>query len=190
MLGQGAFGKVLLARYLGKQYALKVLYKSHVLKMGVQDHVKREARLLMECKNDFIVNMVATGKSEDKLYMLMEPVLGGELFTYLRVRARMGISAVLPCLPAVSAFIARDGQAMFRVSFPVIDVLSTPAPHRNAGSLCKKTRLGSTLLASSRPWSISRPITLLTGKSLPVVVTRRVCNSAPCATRAQTNSSD
>eukprot|EP00873_Tetraselmis_striata_P025622 jgi/Tetstr1/445886/TSEL_003524.t1 len=86
VLGQGAFGKVVLARYLGQQYALKVLNKSHVVKMGLQEHVKREAKILMECKNDFIVNLVATAQSEEKLYMMMEPVLGGELFTYLRKR--------------------------------------------------------------------------------------------------------
>ena len=86
VLGQGAFGKVALVRYLGRQYALKQLWKSHVIKMGVQEHVKREAKILMSCKNDFLVNLVATGKSEDKLFMLMNPVLGGELFTYLRVR--------------------------------------------------------------------------------------------------------
>ena len=85
VLGQGAFGKVILARYLGKLYALKMLWKSHVLKMGVQEHVKREAKILMSCRNDFLVNLHATGKSDDKLYMLMEPVLGGELFTHVRV---------------------------------------------------------------------------------------------------------
>ena len=85
VLGQGAFGKVILARYLGKLYALKMLWKSHVINMGVQEHVKREAKILMSCRNDFLVNLHATGKSEDKLYMLMEPVLGGELFTHVRV---------------------------------------------------------------------------------------------------------
>ena len=85
VLGQGAFGKVILARYLGKLYALKMLWKSHVVKMGVQEHVKREAKILMSCRNDFLVNLYATGKSEDRLFMLMEPVLGGELLTHLRV---------------------------------------------------------------------------------------------------------
>jgi serine/threonine protein kinase len=36
ILGSGAFGQVMLVRYQGKAYALKVLNKSHIVQMGLQ----------------------------------------------------------------------------------------------------------------------------------------------------------
>jgi len=83
-LGLGAFGKVLLVRHDDNTYALKCLQKSQIVGMGLQDHVRRERNLMMECMNPFLVNLVTTFKDSQFLYMLMETVMGGELFTYLQ----------------------------------------------------------------------------------------------------------
>ena len=38
-----------------------------------------------ECKHPFIVNLQRTFKDKNHVYMLLDLVLGGELFTYLQV---------------------------------------------------------------------------------------------------------
>ena len=83
-LGIGAFGKVLLVKFGEKRYALKCLQKSQIISMGLLTHVKREKDIMMECHSPFLVNLVACFKDKTQLYMLMECVMGGELFTYLQ----------------------------------------------------------------------------------------------------------
>ena len=51
----------------------------------LQDHVKREAQVMMECDFPFLVNLVASFKDADRIYLLLECVMGGEFFTYLQV---------------------------------------------------------------------------------------------------------
>jgi protein kinase X len=65
-------------------YALKVLNISQVIKLRQVDHVKNEKNCLLEASNPFIVQLYWTYRDENYLYMLLEYVPGGELFTYLR----------------------------------------------------------------------------------------------------------
>ncbi|KAJ2681636.1 cAMP-dependent protein kinase catalytic subunit, partial [Coemansia spiralis] len=85
-VGTGSFGRVRLVKHraTGKYYAMKVLRKSHVVKAKQVEHVNSERRILAECDCPFIVNMLGTCQDRANLYMLMEYVVGGELFTYLR----------------------------------------------------------------------------------------------------------
>lgn len=53
----------------------------------MQEHVKREKQIMAECDCPFMVNLVTSFKDAAHLYMLMECVMGGELFTYLQSRA-------------------------------------------------------------------------------------------------------
>ena len=53
---------------------------------GLQEHVKREKQIMAECDCPFMVNLVTSFKDAGHLYMLMECVMGGELFTYLQSR--------------------------------------------------------------------------------------------------------
>ena len=50
----------------------------------LQEHVKREKQIMAECDCPFMVNLVTSFKDDSHLYMLMECVMGGELFTYLQ----------------------------------------------------------------------------------------------------------
>lgn len=50
----------------------------------LQDHVKREAQIMMECDFPFLVNLVASFKDAERVYLLLECVMGGEFFTYLQ----------------------------------------------------------------------------------------------------------
>ncbi len=52
-----------------------------------QEHVKREKQVMAECDCPFMVNLVTSFKDSSHLYMLMECVMGGELFTYLQSRS-------------------------------------------------------------------------------------------------------
>ncbi|KAJ2687377.1 cAMP-dependent protein kinase catalytic subunit [Coemansia spiralis] len=85
-VGTGSFGRVRLVRHrtTNKYYAMKVLKKSHVVRVKQVEHVNSERRILAECDCPFIVNMLGTCQDRVNLYFFMEYVVGGELFTYLR----------------------------------------------------------------------------------------------------------
>ena len=46
--------------------------------------MKREAQIMMECDFPFLVNLVASFKDAERVYLLLECVMGGEFFTYLQ----------------------------------------------------------------------------------------------------------
>lgn len=82
LLGCGGFGAVTLEEHkkTGKTYALKTISKGYILRMRMQDGVKREKQILFKCNSDFIVRIYATFNLEDYLCFLLEPAMGGELF--------------------------------------------------------------------------------------------------------------
>ncbi|KAK3249708.1 cGMP-dependent protein kinase [Cymbomonas tetramitiformis] len=83
VLGEGGYALVLLVSYKSNLYALKTLKKSHVLMHDLTKLVMRERDIGMACSCPFLVNFMGTYQDKDNLYMMMEPVLGGELYTYL-----------------------------------------------------------------------------------------------------------
>ncbi|GET87820.1 protein kinase A catalytic subunit [Leishmania tarentolae] len=85
-VGTGTFGRVRLVKHKGTgQYAaLKILKKQEVLRMKQVDHVLAEASLLQEIDHPFIVNMLRGYMDKNRLYILLEYVVGGELFSHLR----------------------------------------------------------------------------------------------------------
>jgi len=90
-LGVGTFGKVFLATHRGQRYALKQVAKAHVVAKGLVAHIKRERDVMAECDSPFLVSLTASFQDAQALYLLMELVLGGELFYYLQ-----GLRAPLP----------------------------------------------------------------------------------------------
>jgi len=85
-LGTGTFGRVRLARHKTshKYFALKILKKQEILRMKQVDHILQEASILSEIHHPFIVNMLRAYMDEHKLYLLLEYIVGGELFSHLR----------------------------------------------------------------------------------------------------------
>jgi serine/threonine protein kinase len=85
-IGTGTFGRVRLCRHktLHKYFALKILKKQEVLRMKQIDHLLAEASILSEVSHPFIVNMIRGFMDDDRLYILLEYVVGGELFSHLR----------------------------------------------------------------------------------------------------------
>jgi serine/threonine protein kinase/CRP-like cAMP-binding protein len=81
-LGEGSFGLVYLTESeTGKnRYALKVVSKDHILREGVGNMMKNERDIMMLLDSDFVVRLYRTYHCENYVYLLLEPVAGGELF--------------------------------------------------------------------------------------------------------------
>lgn len=85
-LGTGSFGRVHLAQSKHNQryYAIKVLKKAQVVKMKQIEHTNDERRMLAEVKHPFLITLWGTFSDSKNLYMVMDFVEGGELFSLLR----------------------------------------------------------------------------------------------------------
>lgn len=85
-LGTGSFGRVKLARSKASNSwcALKILKKSEIIRLKQVDHVINENTILSNLNFPFIVNMKGFCQDERYLYLVLEYIPGGELFTYLR----------------------------------------------------------------------------------------------------------
>ncbi|KAI7876489.1 camp-dependent protein kinase 8 [Mucor mucedo] len=85
-LGTGSFGRVHLARSNMNQrfYAIKVLRKIDIVRLKQVEHTKHERAILSSVKYTFIVNLWGTFQDDGNLYMVLDYVPGGELFTFMR----------------------------------------------------------------------------------------------------------
>jgi protein kinase X len=85
-LGTGTFGRVVLVRHKPslEYFALKMLPITEVVRLKQVEHVKNEKEILLAVKHPFIVKLLWTDHNDRFLYMLLEYICGGELFTYLR----------------------------------------------------------------------------------------------------------
>jgi serine/threonine protein kinase len=89
-LGTGTFGRVRLVKYLAEDtfYALKILKKSEIIRLKQVTHIKSEITILKMIQHPFVVNLIGHFQDERKLYMVIEYVHGGELFSHLRREGR------------------------------------------------------------------------------------------------------
>ncbi|KAJ3077530.1 camp-dependent protein kinase catalytic subunit, partial [Quaeritorhiza haematococci] len=91
-LGTGSFGRVHLVRYKvdRRHYAMKVLRKTEIVKLRQVEHTINEKSILEQVGDDmpFLVHMLGTFQDSQNLYIIMEYVSGGELFSYLRRSGR------------------------------------------------------------------------------------------------------
>ncbi|GAA5988702.1 hypothetical protein JCM10908_003682 [Rhodotorula pacifica] len=97
-LGTGTFGRVILVRLRMSPsrpqqtqphyFALKVLEKNTVVRLRQIEHVNSERNTLAHVQHPFVVNLFCTFQDEANLYMLLEFVQGGELFSHLRRAGR------------------------------------------------------------------------------------------------------
>jgi protein kinase A len=85
-LGTGSFGRVHLvqSRHNHRFYAIKVLKKAQVVKMKQVEHTNDERRMLQRVKHPFLITLWGTFQDAKNLYMVMDFVEGGELFSLLR----------------------------------------------------------------------------------------------------------
>lgn len=82
-LGEGAFGKVKLGVHeeSGEQVAVKIMDKSDIKAQEMTMNVRREIAIMKALKHRNIVNLRQVLTSQSKLYIVMDLVTGGELFT-------------------------------------------------------------------------------------------------------------
>ncbi|KAK3249277.1 hypothetical protein CYMTET_41285 [Cymbomonas tetramitiformis] len=66
--------------------AVKCLAKQQLLHQGAMQSVWREKALMQSCSSPFIVQMHSTFQDETNLYIVMEPLLGGDVHTLSRSR--------------------------------------------------------------------------------------------------------
>ena len=94
-VGTGTFGRVRIVKLKSDTsrtpFALKMLKKSEIVRLKQVQHVKSEKQILMMIEHPFIVTLVSAFQDDKRLYMLMEYVNGGELFSYLRKQSRLSI---------------------------------------------------------------------------------------------------
>ncbi|KEZ41325.1 cGMP-dependent protein kinase [Scedosporium apiospermum] len=91
-LGTGTFARVCLVKPADAPeddhdsvYALKILRKSEVIRLKQLDHVRNERAVLSDVSgHPFITRLIASFSDRDSVYMLLDYIPGGEVFTYLR----------------------------------------------------------------------------------------------------------
>jgi len=86
VIGKGSFGKVMQVRKKddGQIYAMKVLRKEAIIARKQVDHTRAEKAILQKIRHPFIVKLNFAFQTEDKLYMVLDFVNGGELFFHLK----------------------------------------------------------------------------------------------------------
>jgi len=100
-IGVGAFGRVNLVKTkkikgeakkleknATKSYALKILPKSTIVESGLQDHVLNEKNIMEELNHPFIITFHCAMQDDKNIYFLLEVLLGGELFKFLRAETQ------------------------------------------------------------------------------------------------------
>lgn len=89
-LGTGSFGRVHLVRSVHnhRYYAIKVLKKAQVIKMKQMEHTNDERRMLKLVEHPFLIRMWGTFQDSRNLFMIMDYIEGGELFSLLRKSQR------------------------------------------------------------------------------------------------------
>eukprot|EP01135_Chromosphaera_perkinsii_P003729 Nk52_evm47s252 gene=Nk52_evmTU47s252 len=90
VIGKGGFAKVFLVRKKtgedkGHLYAMKVMKKNLILRdRKITEHTKAERHILQEVNHPFIVRLQYAFQTEDKLYLILDYMKGGELFSHIQ----------------------------------------------------------------------------------------------------------
>lgn len=88
VLGKGSFGKVMLVKKKddssGKLYAMKTLRKATLVQRNQVAHTSTERYILENINSPFLVHLAFAFQSNEKLYMVLDYMAGGELFFWLK----------------------------------------------------------------------------------------------------------
>ncbi|XP_058760237.1 CBL-interacting serine/threonine-protein kinase 24 [Vicia villosa] len=81
-IGEGTFAKVKFAKHsdTGESVAIKVMAKSTILKHRMVEQIKREISIMKIVRHPNIVRLHEVLASESKIYIILEFVMGGELY--------------------------------------------------------------------------------------------------------------
>lgn len=130
-------------------YALKMLNISRVIRLKQVQHVKNEKSTLFEIRHPFIVQLYWAYHDEIFLYMLMEYVPGGELFTYLRAAQKFeNDKALFYAAEIVSAFGSIHEKDIIYRDLKPENILLTAQGH------VKLTDFGFAKKVKDRTWTL------------------------------------
>jgi protein kinase A len=95
VLGAGTFGRVSLVQHTKTKevYALKALIKAEIVMHKQQSNVVQEKNVMIQSNHPFILRLFTTFRDTTKLYMLLEFVQGGELFSVIHTNKSDGVPA-------------------------------------------------------------------------------------------------
>ncbi|KAI0789767.1 AGC/Akt protein kinase [Abortiporus biennis] len=90
VIGKGSFGKVMQVRKrdTSRIYALKTIRKQYIVERNEITHTLAERLVLARVNNPFIVPLKFSFQSQQKLYLVLAFVNGGELFHHLQREQR------------------------------------------------------------------------------------------------------
>lgn len=90
VIGKGSFGKVMQVKKkdTGKIYALKSIRKAHIVNKMEVTHTLAEKFVLSRVNSPFIVPLKFAFQSNEKLYLVLSFINGGELFYHLQKARR------------------------------------------------------------------------------------------------------
>ncbi|KAJ8752847.1 hypothetical protein K2173_008582 [Erythroxylum novogranatense] len=85
-ISRGAFGRVFLARKrkTGDLFAIKVLKKADMIRKNAVESILAERDILITVRNPFVVRFFYSFTCRENLYLVMEYLNGGDLFSLLR----------------------------------------------------------------------------------------------------------
>ncbi|ONK75309.1 uncharacterized protein A4U43_C03F15510 [Asparagus officinalis] len=85
-ISRGAFGRVFLAkkRTTGDLFAIKVLKKADMIRKNAVESILAERDILISVRNPFVVRFFYSFTSRENLYLVMEYLNGGDLYSLLR----------------------------------------------------------------------------------------------------------
>ncbi|XP_042504041.1 probable serine/threonine protein kinase IREH1 isoform X2 [Macadamia integrifolia] len=85
-ISRGAFGRVFLAkkRTTGDVFAIKVLKKADMIRKNAVESILAERDILISVRNPFVVRFFYSFTCRDNLYLVMEYLNGGDLYSLLR----------------------------------------------------------------------------------------------------------
>lgn len=95
VLGSGTFGRVTLEKIQAngkmRYFALKAMLKAELVQQKQQLNVMNEKNIMIDAHHPFILRLYRTFKDAKRLYMLLEFVQGGELFTVVHTPSQDGV---------------------------------------------------------------------------------------------------
>jgi len=105
VVGKGSFGKVMQVRKKDddKIYAMKVLRKEAIVARKQVAHTMAERNILKKIHHPFIVSLHYAFQTDEKLYMILDYVNGGELFFHLKKEGKFSEARVRFYVAEISA---------------------------------------------------------------------------------------
>ncbi|WKA06924.1 hypothetical protein VitviT2T_024802 [Vitis vinifera] len=85
-ISRGAFGRVFLARKraTGDLFAIKVLKKADMIRKNAVESILAERNILISARNPFVVRFFYSFTCRENLYLVMEYLNGGDLYSLLK----------------------------------------------------------------------------------------------------------